>query len=65
MKIIINSKRDDGQIYLSNDTNLKELGKSIILKVSNDAEEASIYIDTELANELEQALSTMRYLIND
>lgn len=65
MKIIINSKNDDGHLELSNDTNLKEHSKSIILKVSNDAEEASICLDAELVGELEQAISTMSYLIND
>lgn len=66
MKIIIESKNENSQIELSNSEPLKEHYQSILLQVTNeDNDTVSMLLDTESAEELEQALSTMRYLIND
>lgn len=62
MKIIIESKNEDGQIELSN----REHYQTILLQATNENNDTvSMLLDIKSAEELEQALSTMRCLINN
>lgn len=66
MKIIIESKNENSQVELSNYKSFKEHCQSFIMQVTNgNNDTVSMLLDTESAEELEQALSTMRYLIDD
>ena len=66
MKIIINPENEYGQVELSNSEPLKEHYQSILLQVTNeDNDTVSMLLDVKSVEELEQALSTMRHLIND